>query len=149
MRRKRLRSLLLGSVIAGCALATGAAAAEDSAPPVTKLTYRVNQNFVASREVVVYIRCNEEATALADGQLEIGSGRNTGRLILGLTGVTRQVPRREKAKLRLLVPRATREAAERALANGKKALVKVTVAATDAAGNESGRTVAVIRPKRG
>ena len=106
------------------------------------------QDFVKSREVVVYIRCNEDASADAGGQLEIGEGRNTGREILGLTPATRYAERREKTKLRLRVPKQTLEAAERALTRGKQVLVKVTVEATDPAGNESGKTIAVIRPKR-
>ncbi|HUB99663.1 MAG TPA: hypothetical protein VMS11_07560 [Solirubrobacterales bacterium] len=147
MRGSALRLVLVFSAACGALLAPGAFAAEDTTPPRTKLTYPVSQDFVTSREVVVYIRCNEDATAEAGGQLEIGEGRNTGRLILGLTFASRHVERREKVKLRLLVPRATREAAERAIAHGRQVLVKVTVAATDTSGNESGETIAVIRPK--
>ncbi|HET7444918.1 MAG TPA: hypothetical protein VFJ57_09695 [Solirubrobacterales bacterium] len=147
MRGTALRFVLAFAVAAGLALAPAVSAAEDTEPPRTKLTYPPIQDFVKSREVVVYVRCNEDATAEAGGQLEIGEGRSTGRLILGLTFAESHVERREKAKLRLRVPRATREAAERALAKGKQVLVKVTVQATDTAGNESGKTIAVIRPK--
>lgn len=143
-----MRLVLVLAAACGLLLAPGAGAAEDTTPPRTKLTYPVVQDFVKAREVVVYVRCNEDVTAEAGGQLEIGEGRNTGRLILGLTFAERRAERREKTKLRLLVPRATREAAERAIAHGKQVLVKVTVQATDAAGNESGATIAVIRPKR-
>lgn len=146
MRGTALR-FVVALALSGLLLVPGALAAEDTTPPRTKLTYPVVQDFVKSREVVVYVRCNEDATAEAGGQLEIGEGRNTGRLILGLTFAERHAERREKAKLRLFVPRATREAAERAIAHRKQVLVKVTVGATDMAGNESGSTIAVIRPK--
>lgn len=147
MRDSALRFVLAFAAACGLVLAPGAAAAEDTTPPRTKLTYPVSQDFISSREVVVYIRCNEDATAEAGGQLEVGEGKNTGRLILGLTFASRHVERREKTKLRLFVPRPTREAAERAIAHSKQVLVKVTVAATDTSGNESGETIAVIRPK--
>lgn len=141
--------LLAGSVVALLiAMPTSSGAAEDTKAPVTKLTYPPLQDFAGDGEVLVRLRSNESATAVASGQLEVGSQRKQGREIWGLTGVERNVAARAKVALRLRLPRRTREAAARALANGRKAVVKVVVAATDAAGNRSGATVAVIRPKR-
>jgi hypothetical protein len=120
----------------------------DKTPPRTKLTYPPRQDFAGAAKVLVRLRSNEAATAVASGQLEVGSGptKSKGRDIWGLTGVRRQVQAGAKTPLRLRLPRKTREAARQALAQGRKAVVKVVVTATDAAGNRSGATVAVIRP---
>lgn len=148
----RLTRVWIAGLLALAALAGTAAAAvnygvpTDVKPPKTKLTYPVRQDFLAKKRVLVYLRSSEAATAESSGQLEFKKGKYT--VIYGLYGSTRQVQRHEKATLRLRVPSATREAAERAIGNGRKVLVKVTVSATDAAGNESGKTVAVIKPPR-
>jgi hypothetical protein len=152
--RKRFKRFGAGFLVAGLGglLLIGSpassGAAEDTRAPVTKLTYPPLQDFVGGGAVLVRLRSNESATAVASGQLEVGSQRKQGREIWGLTGVERNVAARAKVALRLRLPRATREAAARALANGRKAVVKVVVAAIDGAGNRSGATVAVIRPKR-
>jgi hypothetical protein len=121
----------------------------DVRPPQTKLTYRPRQDFLGGRKVSVNLRSNEAAAAIASGQLEIGSGdpRKNGRIIYGLYGVERKVSAGKKKALVLRLPLKTRKAAAAAIANGKKVVVKVIVTATDAAGNRSGATVAVIRPK--
>ena len=82
---------------------------------------------------------------IADGQLEFKKGR--GRSIWGLGGARRRVGARKKVVLKVRVRPRVRRAARRAMRNGKKVVVKVTVSARDAAGNESGKTIAVIRPK--
>jgi hypothetical protein len=118
----------------------------DLQPPRTKLTYPQRQDFLASKEVLVRFRCNEDATAFASGQLEFPNGKRAS-VIYGLYGITREVERGEKTALRLRLPRKTWEAAQRADENGKRIVVKVTVSATDAVGNQSGATVASIRPR--
>ncbi len=122
----------------------------DTTPPRTKLTYPPRQDFAGKGKVLVRLRSNEAATVTASGQLEVGSGptRKNGRHIFGLSGIKRQVAAGKKTALRLRLPKTTREAADKALANGSKTVVKVVVTATDAAGNRSGATVAVIKPKR-
>lgn len=124
--------------------------AKDTTPPQTKLTYPERQDFLGGKKVLVRLRSNEDATAFASGQLEWprGPGKRAGRVIYAVTGVKRAVKAGEKTALRLRVSKQTREAALRALANGKRIVVKVTVSATDAAGNRSGITVATIKPPR-
>lgn len=119
----------------------------DRSPPRTKLTYPQRQDFLATKTVLVRFRCNEDATAFASGQLEFPNGKR-GAVIYGLYGKQRQVEGGEKTTLRLRLPRKTWEAALRAQAHGKRIVVKVTVSAEDAAGNNSGTTVAAIRPSR-
>jgi hypothetical protein len=122
--------------------------AGDTTPPRTKLTYPPRQDFTGKGKVLIRVRSSEAAAAEATGQLEIGSGpAKKGRAIWGLRPARRAVAGGAKATLRLKLPRKTREAALRALAAGQKAVIKVVVSATDAAGNRSGATVAVIRQK--
>jgi hypothetical protein len=152
--RKRFERFGAGFLLAGLGafllivVPTSSGAAEDTKPPRIKLTYPPLQDFVGLKFVLVRVRSNEEATAVASGQLEVGSQRRSGREIWGLYGVERQVDAGAKVELRLRLPGKTREAAARALAHGHKAVVKVVVDATDPAGNRSGATVAVIRQKR-
>jgi hypothetical protein len=116
----------------------------DRKAPKTKVTYANRQDFLGKKKVIVHLRSNEAATVLASGQLEIPSKHS----IWGLYVDRTTVKAHRKVTLRLKLPRKTREAAERALGKGRKAIVKVTVAATDAGGNESGKTVATIKQKR-
>jgi hypothetical protein len=128
----------------------GPAAPSDKTPPQTKLTYPVRQDFLTKKTVLVRLRSNEDATAIASGQLEWpkGKSKHSGRVIYGLRGVKRQIAAGKKATLRLKLPKQTRKAALAASASGKRVVVKVVVSATDAAGNRSGATVATIKPKR-
>jgi hypothetical protein len=114
----------------------------DRTPPRTKLTYPLRQNFLVEKEVLVHVRSNEAATAIASGQLEIPSRH----AIFGLYGVEAEVGARKRVTLRLRLAKNTIKAARRAYANGRKIVIKVTVSAGDAVGNDSGTTVATIRP---
>jgi len=117
----------------------------DRQPPRTKLTYPPRQDFLSSKKVVVYIRTNEPAKVVASGQIEIpGPG-----VIWGIYSARKQVAKGRKAKLTLRIPPQAREHAARSFAHGRPVVAKVTVFATDAAGNESGTTVATVRPRRG
>jgi len=114
----------------------------DRTPPRTKLTYPLRQNFLVEKSVLIHIRSNEAASAIASGQLEIPSRR----AIFGLYGVEAQVGAGKRVTLRLRLAKNTLKAARRAYANGRKIVIKVTVSASDAAGNRSGVTVATIKP---
>jgi hypothetical protein len=116
----------------------------DRTAPRTKVTYQVRQDFLGEKKVVVHLRSDETASVFASGQLEVPSKHS----IWGVYGDRTTVKAHHKVTLRLRFPRKTRAAAERAIDHGQKAIVKVTVAATDAAGNESGKTVATIKQKR-
>ncbi len=117
---------------------------EDRRPPATKVTYPNRQDFLAKKTVFVRLRSSEDATANASGQLEVPRWHT----IYGIYSTSAPVAAGEKVKLRLRMPRTVLEAAERAIARGRKAVVKVTVIATDEAGNRSGATVATIKQKR-
>ncbi len=122
---------------------------KDITPPRTKLTYPVHQDFLTTKKVLVRLRSNEDAVAIASGQLEYPRhGGGKGRVVYGLRGAKRHIAAGTKTPLRLRLPKKTIAAGAAAMAAGKRVVVKVTVTATDAAGNRSGATVAVIHPKR-
>lgn len=116
----------------------------DRRPPRTHLTYAPRQDFLQTGRLVVHLRSSEEGIAYASGGIEIPSIRT-----VWLTYTThKRVERGEKARLVLRVPGNARRAVARAFAHGRKVLAKVTAYAVDAVGNQSGATVATIRPKR-
>jgi hypothetical protein len=115
----------------------------DRIPPRTKLTYDPRQDFLHSKPVVVYVRTNEPGRVYAGGQIDI-----KGVVTWGIYSARKTVTKGKKVKLVLRVPANAREAAARSFAHGRRVTASVTVYATDAAGNESGATVATIRPQR-
>jgi len=117
----------------------------DRIPPRTHLTYRLRQDFLASGRVAVRLRSNEDALAFASGQIDIAGDRN---IVWGIYSARKRVAKGGKATLVLRVPAKAREAAARSYAHGRHVVAKITVSATDDAGNESGLTVATVRPKR-
>jgi hypothetical protein len=117
----------------------------DRTPPRTHLTYRLRQDFLDSGQVAVRLRSSEDALAFASGQIDIAGDRN---VVWGIYSARRRVAKGGKVILVLRVPPQAREAAALSYAHGRHVVAKVTVSATDDAGNESGLTVATIRPKR-
>jgi hypothetical protein len=114
----------------------------DTKPPRTKLTFPNPQDFLASKLVVVRVRANEPVSVFASGQLELPN------VTWGIYSKRAQAAKGKKVTLRLRIPPKARQAAAEAFAKGRKVIAKVTVSATDRAGNESGATVASIRQKR-
>lgn len=114
----------------------------DTKPPRTKLTFPNPQDFIASKQVVVKVRANEPVSIFASGQLELPN------VTWGIYSKGAQAGKGQKVTLRLRIPPKARQAAAEAIAKGRKVIAKVTVSATDRAGNESGATVASIRQKR-
>jgi hypothetical protein len=128
------RQLLLNADVVG-----------DTRPPRTHLTYRIRQDFLDSGRVAVRLRSSEDALAFASGQIDIAGDRN---IVWGIYSARRRVAKGGKVTLVLRVPPQAREAASRSYAHGRHVVAKITVSATDDAGNESGLTVATVRPKR-
>jgi hypothetical protein len=100
------------------------------------------QDFIASRQVLVRVRANEPVSFFAGGQLELPN------VTWGIYSKRAHGSKGQKLALRLRIPPKARAAAAEAFAKGRKVIAKVTVSATDRAGNESGATVASIRQKR-
>jgi len=114
----------------------------DTKPPRTKLTFLNPQDFIAGKVVVVKVRANEPVSFFASGQLELPNAT------WGIYSKRAQAAKGQKVTLRLRIPAKARQAAAEAFAKGRKVIAKVTVSATDRAGNESGATVASVRQKR-
>ena len=114
----------------------------DTKPPRTKLTFPNPQDFIAAKQVVVKVRADEPVSFFAGGQLELPN------VTWGIYSKRAQAAKGQKVTLRLRIPAKARRAAAEAFAKGRKVIAKVTVSATDRAGNESGATVASIRQKR-
>ncbi len=115
----------------------------DRIPPRTKLTYAPGQDFLRTKKIVVYVRANETGTVSASGQIDI-----QGVATWGIYSDSARVGKGDKRKLVLRVPANAREAAARSFAHGRRVTAAVSAFATDRYGNESGSTVATIRPKR-
>jgi hypothetical protein len=114
----------------------------DATPPRTKLTFPNPQDFLGSKKVVVKVRANEAVEFLAGGQLELPNAT------WGIYSKRARAAKGQKVTLRLRIPAQARQAAAAAFGKGRKVFAKVSVSATDRAGNESGITVASIRQKR-
>jgi hypothetical protein len=107
------------------------------------LTYPPHQDFLRTGKVVVYVRSNEPGRVIASGQIDIE------RVVTwGIYSDRAAVRKGQKRKLVLRVPANAREHAARSFAHGRRVTASVTAFAIDAAGNESGATVATIKPKR-
>jgi hypothetical protein len=117
----------------------------DRRPPRTHLTYAERQDFLRTKKVVVRLRSSEAARVFAYGQIDIAGDRN---VVWGIYSARKRVAKGGKATLVLRVPAKAREAAARSFSHGRRVVAKFSVFATDTAGNESGTTVATIRPKR-
>jgi hypothetical protein len=115
----------------------------DLTPPETKLTYAPRQDFLASGKLVVYLRANERSRAMASGQIDI-----RGVSTWGIGGTRHALQRGQKRKFVLRIPGEAREVAARSSAHGRYVSATVRIAAVDSAGNWSGTTIALVRPKR-
>lgn len=115
----------------------------DLSPPETKLTYAPRQDFLTTGKLVVYLRANERSRAMASGQIDI-----RGVSTWGIGASRHALQRGQKRKFVLRIPGNARAAAARSFAHGRYVSATVRIAAVDSAGNWSGTTIALVRPKR-
>jgi len=114
----------------------------DFRPPRLKLRYAPRQDFLSRGPVVVRVRASEDVSLYVPGQIDLpGSG-------WGIYAARAKARKGKWKTLRLRIPRRSREHVARAYANGKPVVAKVSVYATDEAGNKAGPRVVRIRPKR-
>jgi hypothetical protein len=138
-------------VAAGCELyADGAApppvnpgdpppAAQDTDPPVVKLTSLVEQDVIARRGLVISVACPAEAcTAKAQATLSV-PGLGVERLVAPAAPLGAGA----RIKLKLRIGTALRRAIGAALDRGRRPRAKVKVTAADTAGNRATATRAV------
>ncbi len=99
-----------------------------------RLSGRRTQHLVEQKAVIVRLRCPAEAcTAIVKAAGKVAK----------LKKVTKKIPAGPAKTLKLHLNRKQRDAIEERLLAGKKPKLKVTVVATDAAGNEVPRTLTV------
>jgi hypothetical protein len=121
----------------------GPCALRDLQPPLTRLTYRSSQDFLERGAVVLRLRSSELGTAFARARLKIEGRRGA---TYDLPSDSKSVGARSTSTLRLRLGKAVRQAAARAVAQGKKVVVVATAFVTDLAGNRGGVTVVTVRP---
>jgi hypothetical protein len=146
MRRRRLGWVLLLPALCACAL-WPLAATSSAGQSGAKLDYAPRQDFVGGESVRVSVLSDERGSVSASGNLEIGSAAKKayGRDLWPIAGAEATVTPGSKAVLRMHVPKSVNGRARRALAAGKKAIIRVSVTVS---GSKSGasKLVAVIKP---
>ena len=107
--------------------------AADATPPLLRLGGATLQRLVRARAVVITARPNEAAALRATGTLNVPRASKVFRL----RAVRTSAAAGRRVTLRLRLPRAAIPAVRRALARKKRVTARITVTATDAAGNRA------------
>jgi len=117
-----------------------AGAAPDTTPPVTTASAKKTQK--AGSSVAVTASCSESCTALARGKLSISGAASAARTYT-IKSKPAAVQAGAKRTLKLAVSKKLLATVRKALAKRRRVSVKITVTATDAAGNAARKTVSV------
>ena len=127
----------VGRLPAGIAGGPSAAGPAARAPAFTLLRAAARQHALRTGFVAVSVRCDELCTVSAGGRVVIGRTAHTAAAPVLRTRTARAtLVAGTRTTLRLKLSRATRGAIRRALARpGRRATVRVSVRAADAAGN--------------
>lgn len=132
--RYQLRLDEARALIGACAGATPTPPAVDTAAPVVRVLAKRAQDPLRQRAIVVEAACPLEAcVAVARGALSLPRAARVHRF----RSSARQIPSGGRAKLKLRVGSGARHAIRHAVASRRRLTVRVTVTATDAAGNAS------------
>ena len=103
----------------------------DTLAPGLGLSGKAVQNILRQRAVVVFGACDEACTLSARGTLSVPGASRVHRL----RPARRSATAGTRVRLRLKVPPKALSAARKALRRGRKVQARVTIVATDAAGN--------------
>jgi hypothetical protein len=126
-----------GDESAVCVLRVGAGgtgAAADRRSPALRLTLRRVQRIVRQRGLVIRASCDEQCRVRASGSVSMPGRRRAVRLRIA----KRTLAPNATTKLRIRPSRATLRKLRRAFRARTRLAVRITVTATDAAGNRSG-----------
>ena len=122
------------------------AAPRDTRAPRLRARVPRRQRVLKRRGAIAYVGCDERCTVRAAGVLRIGKRR------LKMIGVRRtaQASRqaRRSTRLKVKLPRKQVRVLRRALRRGRHPTVRLTLRATDAAGNRSRRVRHTVRVRR-
>jgi glucose/arabinose dehydrogenase len=136
--------LLLGKVLR-IDVAVGAGPApppEDTTAPTLRARVKRRQRVLRRRGAIAYVRCSEPCSVAATGRLRIG------RRSYRMRRAARTAQAGRRARLRLRLTRRGRKSLRRALRHKRKASVRLTLSATDVAGNRSPAVRRVARVRR-
>jgi hypothetical protein len=126
------------STSGACVASNETAGSDSRAPAFTFLRAAKRQHALRTGYVSVRVRCDEQCRLRASGRITIarrGARASAARALLTRTA-RGTVVANTRTTLRLHLSRATRRAVRRGLVRpGRRAFVRVTVTATDAAGN--------------
>lgn len=118
--------------------------APDTTAPKLLLGGATRQRFLRGRAIYVYAKCNEVCTIKASGRiaaLQVASSLRTASTKLTLRPGVR-------TKIKLAISKRTRKIINRQLGRGARVVVRVTLVATDSAGNRTTtfrRTLTLLR----
>jgi hypothetical protein len=118
----------------------GGGVVTDKVAPVTSLTYRRAQRV---GKLYVKVHTSETATIRATGVVRIGKASKAYRL----KTVSLSLPGNASTKVRLRLAKKSHGPVKRALKRHRRLKARITIAATDAAGNRRSKSV-VVRLKR-
>jgi glucose/arabinose dehydrogenase len=124
-----------------CALPT-ASVVPDTTAPVLRARVPARQRVLRLRGAVAYARCNESCSLAAGGRLRIGRRS----YLMRTAARSAQAGRRVRVKVGLTT--RGRRALKRRLRRGRPASVRLTLRATDAAGNRSAPVRRRVRVRR-
>jgi glucose/arabinose dehydrogenase len=137
-------SSLLGKVLRiDVDLAPGPPAAlGDTTAPTLRARVKRRQRVLRRRGAVAYARCNEACSVVARGRLRVG------RRALRMRPASHAARTRRSARLKVALTRRGRRVLRRALRRGRRPVVRLTLRATDSAGNRSPAVRRRVRVRR-
>jgi hypothetical protein len=117
----------------------------DSRAPRLRARVPRRQRVLRLRGAIAYASCNERCTVTARAVLKIGKRRLR---MLGARRMARASQQRSRARLKVRLKRRQVRILRRALGRGRRPTVRLTLRATDAAGNRSRPARHTIRVRR-
>jgi hypothetical protein len=118
------------------------AALADTTAPTLRTRVKRRQRVLRRRGAVAYARCSEACSVVARGRLRVG------KRALRMRPTSHAAQTRRRARLKVALTRRGRKALRRALRRGRRPVVRLTLRATDSAGNRSAAVRRRVRVRR-
>ena len=118
------------------------AALPDTTGPTLRARVKRRQRVLRRRGAVAYARCSEACSVAARGRLLVG------KRALRMRPASHAAQTRRRARLKVALTRRGRKVLRRALRRGRRPVVRLTLRATDAAGNRSPAVRRRVRVRR-
>jgi glucose/arabinose dehydrogenase len=114
----------------------------DTTAPALRVRVKRRQRVLRLRGAIARVRCSERCKVTARGRLRIG------RRSLAMRRTSRALKRGRRARIKVKLTRRRRQVLGRALRRGRKPSVRLTLRASDAAGNRSPLVRRKVRVRR-